>query len=206
MSDCDELLRLFQSITTTDHDALINQFSRLLQLDAATSTFFLESSNWNVETAVNMYLATAPTDAPKPEARFLSDLSAAQNAQFLPYQHIQLHLAFQNTGCIRWPINTKLAFYQGNNFSVENEMPIPCIDIGEHTQITLNVTLPGECGTHYGTWRLVSDGECFGDPVWIVLTVVDERAKESMIVDTHVMEVDEDMATYHDNMQPDMEI
>lgn len=54
----DELLQMFQSITTSDHDELVDQFAYLLQLDHDTATFFLESCNWNVELAVNHYLAT----------------------------------------------------------------------------------------------------------------------------------------------------
>lgn len=54
----DELLQMFQSITTSDHDELVEQFAYLLQVDTGTAAFFLESSNWNVETAVNTYLST----------------------------------------------------------------------------------------------------------------------------------------------------
>ncbi|KAI9920432.1 hypothetical protein PsorP6_016088 [Peronosclerospora sorghi] len=54
----EDLLQMFQSITTTDHDELVDQFAHLLQLDVQTATFFLESCNWNVETAANNYLAT----------------------------------------------------------------------------------------------------------------------------------------------------
>ncbi|KAF4316641.1 hypothetical protein BBO99_00006827 [Phytophthora kernoviae] len=54
----DDLLQRFQSITTSDHDELVDQFAHLLQLDVHTASFFLESCNWNVETAANNYLAT----------------------------------------------------------------------------------------------------------------------------------------------------
>lgn len=57
----DDLLRMFQSITTSDRDELVDQFAHLLQLDVHTATFFLESCNWNVETAANNYLVTMET-------------------------------------------------------------------------------------------------------------------------------------------------
>lgn len=60
----DDLLQMFQSITTSDHDELVDQFAHLLQLDVHTATFFLESCNWNVETAVNNYLATMESQGP----------------------------------------------------------------------------------------------------------------------------------------------
>ncbi|EQC35977.1 hypothetical protein SDRG_06719 [Saprolegnia diclina VS20] len=216
MSDCDDLLRMFQSITTTDHDALIAQFGKLLALEPKTSAFFLESSNWNVETAVNMYLATTPAPIEDelpvlPDAKFLSDLSAAQNAVFLPHQQITLHLIFQNHGPVAWPANTRLAFYQGVPFGAGNDVHIGAIPVGEHTQIDMVTTLPGESGTHYGTWRLMSDGLAFGDPVWVLLSVADEHAKDlRMDTGDHAMEVDDEMDVtshaYHDHMQPDMEL
>jgi hypothetical protein len=108
--DTDELLQMFQSITTSDHDELVDQFAFLLETDANTATFFLESSNWNVEIAVNNYLSTvgqsssmllgfAGNDAEKEamedcgkesiatldlQAKFVSDLSEAQNIAFSP--------------------------------------------------------------------------------------------------------------------------
>ena len=54
----DDLLQMFQSITTSDRDELVDQFAHLLQLDVQTAIFFLESCNWNVETAANNYLVT----------------------------------------------------------------------------------------------------------------------------------------------------
>ncbi|OQR98703.1 hypothetical protein ACHHYP_08272 [Achlya hypogyna] len=209
MSDCDDLLRMFQSITTTDHDALIAQFGRLLALDAHTSAFFLESSNWNVETAVNMYLATV-SSGDEPEAKFLSDLSQAQSAQFLPHQQILLHLIFQNTGRAAWPAETRLVFTSGVPFGADQDIPVGPIAAGAQVQLDLNTTMPRESGTHYGTWRLMSKDHSFGDPVWIILTVAGERPKDAMVADVgdHGMEVDDEMDVggYHDNVQPDMEL
>ncbi|GLE05098.1 hypothetical protein PINS_up014082 [Pythium insidiosum] len=64
----DELLQLFQSITTSDHDELVDQFAFLLQVDVSTASFFLESSNWNVETAINTYLSTVEPPGYDPSA------------------------------------------------------------------------------------------------------------------------------------------
>ncbi|POM69743.1 hypothetical protein PHPALM_13944 [Phytophthora palmivora] len=75
----DDLLQMFQSITTSDHDELVDQFAHLLQLDVHTASFFLESCNWNVETAANNYLATmeatgAPTVNPMEGMDMADDL------------------------------------------------------------------------------------------------------------------------------------
>jgi hypothetical protein len=222
MADADDLMRMFQSITTNDHDQLIAQFSKILQIDNSTSAFFLESSNWNVETAVNMYLSTQGQPTPvvdfsfqvptQPEATFLSDLSAAQNAQLLPRQQIQLQLVFQNTGVTRWPANSKLVLSQGIHFNAGGDIIVGPVEVGAQTQINLQLTMPDECGTHYGTWRLFWDEGYFGDPVWVVLTVAGEKGKNVTIhgVNEGMEEVNDDMdiearQQYHD-LQQDMEL
>lgn len=96
----DDLLRMFQSITTNDHESLINQFSKVLQIDRPIASFFLESSNWNVEMAVNTYLATLGNPRPgdgslsylqhPPEAAFITDLSAMHTTKFPPNHSIQV--------------------------------------------------------------------------------------------------------------------
>jgi len=54
----DELIALFGKITTSDHDQLLDQFSKILHVEKNVSQFFLEASSWNVETAVHNYLAS----------------------------------------------------------------------------------------------------------------------------------------------------
>ena len=99
--DPDDLLLKFQAITTNDHDSLINQFSKVLQIDPKIAAFFLESSNWNVETAVNTFLSSygSRSDAEamlsmdptqKPSALFISDLSDMQQVKFSPGQVINM--------------------------------------------------------------------------------------------------------------------
>ena len=81
----DDLLVQFQSITTNDHESLILQFSKVLQLNRETAAFFLESSNWNVETAINTYYTHEHTSNGRTSlhsGRLLTDLSA------LPQQEI----------------------------------------------------------------------------------------------------------------------
>ena len=92
----DELIGLFSRISTTDHDALVEQFSKVLSIDPTTAHFFLDASNWNVETAVNsflssvgsqqnMYLPVAP-----PQGSFLGDIAITQVQEFEPDQPVPL--------------------------------------------------------------------------------------------------------------------
>ena len=51
-----ELVALFSRITTDDHESLVNLFSQVMGADHVTATFFLDASNWHVETALNAFL------------------------------------------------------------------------------------------------------------------------------------------------------
>ena len=83
MADPNDLVQMLASLHTSDRDTLTCQFSKILQCDSHTAEFFLESSNWNVELAVNTYLSTIAnrgvqgtgTEPNSPQAVLLSDLS-----------------------------------------------------------------------------------------------------------------------------------
>ena len=101
-SNPDDLLQMFQSITTNDHESLIEQFAKVLQCDVPMATFFLESSNWNVETALNLCLSnlgSMPTTVKAivpPEGAFVTDLSAMTTYQFKPSEAVPMvFLLFQ---------------------------------------------------------------------------------------------------------------
>lgn len=92
----DELVALFSNLQTTDREDLVEKFALVMQTDRAASRFFLESSNWNVETAVNTFLTAThgmgtgdsafrdQAIASTPEAALVSDLSDFQRTKFPP--------------------------------------------------------------------------------------------------------------------------
>lgn len=100
--DPDDLLVQFQSITTNDHESLILQFSNLLKLDKNAAIFYLESSNWNVETAINHCLSNESAALLQssienntmvqsmPQAKLTNDLSDVQQASFSPLEKVQM--------------------------------------------------------------------------------------------------------------------
>ena len=56
----DDLLDLFNKLGTTDHTDLVAQFSNILKTSQQVATFYLEASNWNVESAVTNFVGTRP--------------------------------------------------------------------------------------------------------------------------------------------------
>ena len=174
----DELIAMFGKITTNDHDALVTQFSRIMNTDLGVARFFLEASSWSVEQAVHTYLAETTNGRESfqrlqtlPVVTFLSDLSRMQQVTFEPGSLVDMEWSFRNDGMEPWPLDTRIVFVDGDRmqgFSSAEVLPIPP---GQVFTIRQRLQAPQVPGTYAGTWRLFCSAGYFGDPVWIIVTV-----------------------------------
>jgi len=174
----DELIALFGKITTSDHDSLVTQFSRILNTDLEIAKFFLEASSWSVEKAVHAYLAetTNGRDSLKrlnsiPVVNFISDLSDLQSTTFSPGQAIDMNWTFRNEGLEPWPSDTKVVFVDGQQMNGFYAADIPALLPGQIVTIPQRLRAPGSPGTYTGTWRFYCSAGYFGDPLWMIVTV-----------------------------------
>ena len=177
----DDLLSMFSNITTDDHSALVNQFAQIMGIEADAATFFLEASSWNVEAAVNSYLQAgggqgrglllaAPVEAP--QAEFIGDTASTQGVQFQPGQPIDMVWGFRNTGNAAWPQDTHLKFIEGTIMDGPDGWPILC-EAGEEVSAQVQLRAPAEPGEYMGSWRLICNHGYVGEPVWLMITVVE---------------------------------
>lgn len=171
----DELIALFGKITTNDHEQLVEQFSKILQVQSNVATFFLEASSWNVETAVHNYLASVGNNketvfSSPPKAQFLGDLSPLQNRTFLAGSGLQLRLVFKNVGNEPWPHDSRLSFVDGEMMDGPHAVHVAA-QPGEEVTILLDLYAPESSGTYMGSWRLACNAGYFGEPVYVILSV-----------------------------------
>eukprot|EP00499_Haloplacidia_sp_CaronLabIsolate_P004506 CAMPEP_0196781012 /NCGR_PEP_ID=MMETSP1104-20130614/9000_1 /TAXON_ID=33652 /ORGANISM="Cafeteria sp., Strain Caron Lab Isolate" /LENGTH=308 /DNA_ID=CAMNT_0042151229 /DNA_START=46 /DNA_END=970 /DNA_ORIENTATION=+ len=174
----DELVNLLQSIGVSDHDELAKKFAEVLQTEPAAARFFLESSNWNVEQAINTFFSTmgaggeglSHVSAPPPEARFLGDASITQSRPFPPGATIHMVWKFANTGSAPWPHDAHLVHTDGDRMSGPSGLPVSAPP-GGTAQLSVHIRTPGRAGSHAGCWRLTCSTGYFGEPIWVVLTV-----------------------------------
>jgi hypothetical protein len=149
-----------------------------MQIDPQTSQFFLESSNWNVEVAINTYLSTVGNQGAvyqvtsPPQAAFLTDLSQLQTVQFPPLTPIQMTWSFRNIGPHRWPGDSRLVFVDGHRLNGPDQCSV-VVDAGQQADIPVQLVTPAEAGIYAGTWRLTCGSGYFSEPLWLVVTVVD---------------------------------
>ena len=181
----DELLAQFRDVGVQDRSHLVQQFSAVLHIDSQTSQFFLESSNWNVEIAINTFLATAggqgnifqQSAAVLPEAAFLTNLAQTHAMQFPPSTRLPMTWQFHNTGQAPWPADAALVFIEGERMGGPRQMPVRA-DPGGVTELAVEVQTPAENGDYAGQWRLTCSTGFFSDPIWLVVNVRDDAGAD----------------------------
>lgn len=178
----DELIAMFNRISTNDRDSLVNQFAQIMKTDENLARFFLEAGSWSVEKAVHAYLAefadelgsSAATTAMsrQPTVSFLSDLSAMQAIVFPRNHPIEMQWTFRNDGPEVWPAETRIVWVDGERMQGTQAFEISSpVHPGQTVTVPQRLITPNKPGTYAATWRLVCPMGYFGDPIWIIVAV-----------------------------------
>ncbi|KAH9641890.1 hypothetical protein HF086_011640 [Spodoptera exigua] len=124
------LLLQFSCMNTTDRDELINQMQRLLgpSMNYNTASFFLDMSNWNLQTAICCYLDyTLPPKLPSMSLK----AAQTQEAAVGPGACFEQSWNIANTGAEGWPGSCRLV--QGGDtlwveITVESEITMALVE------------------------------------------------------------------------------
>lgn len=169
------LLQQFSCLGTTDKEELVKQLQRLLgsQLNESAASFFLDMNNWNLQAAICSYFdIEAPFKLPSMAASPSADAQNVDaNAKFTKTWQIY------NNGADRWPVGCVVQFAGGDKVLLASEIRIPvnCLAPGECQSITVEFTSPDKSGIYQNKYRMcTSSGSYFGDPLWVIATVVEE--------------------------------
>ena len=175
----DGLLAAFENIAVNDHDALVNQFSSILNVDRSTAAFFLEAGEWDAARALNGFLESVgdvqnlgQMASANPTAAFLGDLSPLQAGEIFPGQTVNMNWTFQNSGSVPWPEDTKLVQTEGPNCGGPNGASIGRLMPGEVRSAAVSLCAPASDGNNVCCWQIVSNSAGpFGEPVWVIFPV-----------------------------------
>lgn len=167
------LLLQFSCMNTTDRDELINQMQRLLgpSINYNTASFFLDMSNWNLQTAICCYLDyTLPPKLPSMSLK----AAQTQEAAVGPGACFEQSWNIANTGAEGWPGSCRLIQGGGEPLGA-TPVFVPPLPAGHSTTVTLKLVAPTTPGTHRGYFHLVTDkGDQIGDTLWVEVTVESE--------------------------------
>jgi len=173
----DDLVSLFQNLGTSDHEVLLEQFCKIMNCEPNVGRFFLESASWNVEVAVNAFISTVgagtniyKTSTP-PQAAFDQTGTIPQGFKVPCGAPVQAVWRFKNTGKGDWPTDTKLVHTDGQRFALL-QSHIAQAKPGQIFSLPVSMVMPSSPGDYYGQWRLTCGSGFFGDPVWVIVSVV----------------------------------
>ncbi|XP_075158636.1 protein ILRUN [Haematobia irritans] len=145
------LLQQFSCLGTRDHEDLIEQFHSLMnnQMNKDAARFFLEMSNWNLQTAVGCYLDFC-------NGQTLPSMKLIQQQQ--PNVQ-QMAWRLQNNGSETWPNGC----YLMSNSQIRR-LEVPPLRAGDTCEIVADICTPEPI-----VWRLCTPyGEYFGDSLCLV--------------------------------------
>ncbi|XP_067637178.1 protein ILRUN [Eurosta solidaginis] len=169
------LLQQFSCLGTTDHEDLVRQFQSLMnnQVDQDAAKFYLEMSNWNLQTAVGCYL-DIHTYQTLPSMKIIR--------QSRPSEHQQA-FRIQNNGTIDWPNGCYLTAH-----SQKQRVEVPALKPGQTCDILADIP-PNQPAI---MWKLCTpNGWNIGEPIWMVPPgMADTQAELSERMSQLLMSVD----------------
>ncbi|KAF5294645.1 hypothetical protein FQA39_LY02777 [Lamprigera yunnana] len=169
------LLQQFSCMGTTDKDELVRQLQKLLgnQLNYSAAVFFLDMNNWNLQAAICSYL-DVECPAKLPSMSLISDPVASECENVEPCTSFKKTWHVINSGTDVWPVGCYLKCASGDNLGA-GPLQVTILEPGEATFLTLRMISPATPGIYQSKWRLcTSSGSYFGDPLWAIITVVEE--------------------------------
>ncbi|KAG5884873.1 hypothetical protein JTB14_025037 [Gonioctena quinquepunctata] len=168
-------LQQFSCMGTTDKDELVQQLQKFLgsHLNYSTAVFFLDMNNWNLQAAICSYLdIESPNQLPS--MALVSDPIANETESIEPNVSFQKTWHICNNGNEKWPANCFAQCSDGDNLG-GNRVPVPCLNPGEGMHLSVHMTGPSVPGIYQSKWRMCTPkGAYFGDPMWAIVTVVEE--------------------------------
>ena len=130
-------------------------------------------NNWNLQAAICSYF-DIESPAKLPSMVLISDPIASECESVEPCMSFKKVWHILNNGTEAWPFGCHLKCASGDSLGAE-ALQVPCLEPGAGTFLNLRMTSPAVPGTYQSKWRLcTSSGSYFGDPLWAIITVVEE--------------------------------
>lgn len=169
------LLQQFSCMGTTDREELIKELQNVVgsNISYAAAAFFLDMNNWNLQAAICSYF-DVENPSKLPSMSVLNDPVATEFENIEPNTTFQKTWHLYNNGSEPWPVGCYLQCAGGDRLGGE-PMQVPVLQPGEGRNVTLEMKSPGVPGIYQSKWRLcTASGSYFGDPMWAIVTVVEQ--------------------------------
>ncbi|GMT35630.1 hypothetical protein PFISCL1PPCAC_26927 [Pristionchus fissidentatus] len=177
-----DLARVLSCMGTNDKEVLIRQFQQVcgdLTISPETCHFFLDMSNWNIQTALGNYYdyggmnnASNLYEAAALNMQLVNDVTIGEGEAIPPNTRFTKTWRVRNNGLIAWPIGSVIAFMEGATLSQETAVLVPPIEPGDEIEISVDMQSPGVAGIYQSRWHLNTFQRVpFGESIWCIITV-----------------------------------
>jgi len=111
------------------------------------------------------------------DAIYVSDVTIPDGTVLAPGESLTKTWEFQNTGTCDWNEDFLITFVSGTDMDGETTEIDQDVLTGSAGDISVYLTTPDTEGTYVGYWRLAdSDGNAFGQSVYVMIVVSDDAA------------------------------
>lgn len=184
----DDLSNLFNALTPNEHGELVQRFQMLANLNNAdVATFFLESSGWNLESALAEYFDSDMTRALElsaepnlsPPQLWWADTAPHTKMALPPNITFSKTFLVRNVGSTAWPASCYLQQVKGTDISMNAHASLPSLEPGNECYVSLECISPSSSGTYASAFRAFwrsneGTGFTFGDEIWVTVEVEED--------------------------------
>ncbi|KAF8353850.1 hypothetical protein PRIPAC_95473 [Pristionchus pacificus] len=161
---------------------LIRQFQQVcgdVTISPETCHFFLDMSNWNIQTALGNYYDYGASnnvsnlyEAAALNMQLVNDVTIGEGEAIPPNTRFTKTWRVRNNGLLAWPPGSCIAFMEGAPLSFETAVLVPSIEPGDEIEISVDMQSPGMAGMYQSRWHLNTFQRVpFGESIWCIITV-----------------------------------
>jgi len=116
---------------------------------------------------------------------YIKDVSIQDNTQMEPGKKFTKSWLAQNTGGCAWQVGFKFTVVGGNPMGGSTLVLSQAVNPGDQFELSVPMTAPAQVGKTQGTWRMFdASGTPFGDPLTVVIAVVNKATETPNVTDT----------------------
>lgn len=168
-----ELLTRFSCMGTSDREVLINELQSLVgvHLSGEACAFFLEMSNWNLQTAIGAYFDYYNANS-LPELSLVRDITTGEGEAVPRGTVFTKTWRVKNTGPEPWPGGVYLSFRGGDRLEGPSVVPLPALQAGCEVDVEVRLRSPEQPGLYQSQWQMCTmSGNMCGEVIWVIINV-----------------------------------
>lgn len=134
-------------------------------------------NNWNLQGAI-CSLLDANSQTPLPSMTLVSEQEVDNKKILEPLTRFEQIWTINNNGSEKWPPGCFAEQCQPPGpLNRPGRVPVPSLSPGMSYRLVVDFVAPDRPAVYQTKWRLcVSDGTYFGENMWVIVEVADERA------------------------------